>query len=129
MKKLKNQGVNISGVSTMGSDVPHLVSKIAKYFDWVGPSEKTGEIATNKYKMKRCFEMSGVPVPNFALVNTAEEIRHYWLKWQCARLIIKPTDRAGSRGVRLISESSQIDEALQYAKRFSHNQQIILEER
>ena len=41
--KLKKQGINVCGVTVMGSDVPHIVAAIAKAFSWVGPSTETGK--------------------------------------------------------------------------------------
>lgn len=128
VENLKMKGVNINGVLTMGSDVPHLVAKIANYFGWVGPSEETGRIATNKYEMKLRFTDCGVPVPYYAVVHDIEEVKSFWSKWRCDKLVIKPTDRAGSRGVRMISDDSQIKAAFSYARKFSINNQIIIEE-
>lgn len=128
VENLKKKGVNINGVLTMGSDVPQLVAKIANYFGWIGPSEETGRIATNKYEMKHRFTECGVPVPNYAVVHDVGEVRYFWSKWRCEKLVIKPTDRAGSRGVRMISDDSQIKAAFSYAREFSINNQIILEE-
>lgn len=125
---LKNKGVNVCGVTTMGSDVPHIIAKIAKAFNWVGPSEETGQIATNKYEMKCCFRDKGIPIPQFSLVNSAQEIKDRWQKWNCKKVIIKPTDRAGSRGVRLIEKQEEVEEAFQYALSNSKIGQVQLEE-
>jgi biotin carboxylase len=128
VKSLHAKSVDIGGVLTMGSDVPHLLARIADYFGWIGPSAQTGYLSTHKYAMKVCFRKHGVPVPDFSLVSTIDDIKGCWEKWQCEKVIIKPTDRAGSRGVRMILDHSCIAAALEYARNFSHNNQLILEE-
>jgi biotin carboxylase len=128
VKTLKNKGINISGVSTMGSEVPHIVAKVAKHFGWASPSEETALVATNKYEMKVCFQKNGVLVPHFACVENVDEIIKYWDCWGCKKLIIKPTDRSGSRGVRIILAPEEVEEALEYAQTYSNNGQIIIEE-
>jgi biotin carboxylase len=128
VKSLQAKSVDIGGVLTMGSDVPHLLARIADYFGWIGPSAQTGYLSTHKYAMKVCFRKHGVPVPDFSLVSTIDDIKGCWEKWQCEKVIIKPTDRAGSRGVRMILDHSCIAAALEYARNFSHNNQLILEE-
>ena len=54
-KTLIARGVNLSGVSTMGRDIPHIVSKIASHFNWIGPTFKTGQWTSHKFKMKCRF--------------------------------------------------------------------------
>jgi biotin carboxylase len=128
VKQLQNQGINVCGVTTMGSDVPHLVAKIAKVFDWVGPSEETGRIATDKYEMKCRFLENNIPIPNFSLVNSGSEIINLWRRWQCSKVIVKPTDRAGSRGVRFLRNEVEAETAFQHALKNSLKGKVQLEE-
>ena len=72
-EKLISQGVKLKGVSTMGSDIPHLVSKVSSYFDWTGPSLETGTLASHKYKMKLRFQEMGVAVPRFSIVKNSKK--------------------------------------------------------
>jgi biotin carboxylase len=121
-------GAGLGGVCTMGSDVPHIVSGIASHFGWEGPSAETARLATHKYHMKLRFAEAGIPVPRFGLVSSAEEIRSLWKGWNCGKMVIKPTDRAGSKGVRIITAPSEASSALEYARGFSKNGEILLEE-
>ena len=127
-KKLISRGVNLNGVSTMGSDIPQIVSKVAAYFNWSGPSADTGKWATHKYEMKQRFSEKQIPVPRYGLVKTKEEIIDLRNEWQVDKVIIKPTDRAGSRGVRIINQNDDPEIALEYALKFSLNNEILLEE-
>ena len=127
-ESIGKRGFPLSGVCTMGSDIPHIVSRIAGHFGWEGPSAETARLATHKYLMKIRFAERGIPVPRFALVASGDDIRRLWSDWKCGKVVIKPTDRAGSKGVRIISSPSEADAALEYAGGFSKNGEIILEE-
>ncbi|MCG9713273.1 ATP-grasp domain-containing protein [Shewanella insulae] len=126
--QLLQEGVVLSGISTMGSDIPHIMAAIAKHFGWPGPSEQTGYWATHKLAMKQRFEQMGIPIPLYAQVETEADIMARWREWGCDKLIIKPTDRAGSRGVRIIRQEEEVNAALTHAKSFSLNGEILLEE-
>ena len=126
--KLKKQGINVCGVTVMGSDVPHIVSAIAKEFNWIGPSEQTGKWTTDKYEMKCRFVEKGISVPKFALVKSSEDVMNCWKEWNCNSVVIKPTDRAGSRGVNIISHEDDARVAYENAVFCSRNGDVILEE-
>jgi len=121
-------GENLTGVSTMGSDVPHLLAAIATRYDWVGPSPDTGRWATDKLAMKERFMEMGVPVPRFAAVTTAGDVDRWWQTWGTERVIIKPTDRAGSRGVRVLNSRDDIAGAVDHAREQGRSGHLILEE-
>jgi biotin carboxylase len=127
-KNLIKQGVNLSGVSTMGSDIPHILHKLASHFNWVGPSLETSRWASHKFKMKNHFADKNIPIPRFGLVKNIKDIEDLRKIWGVDKLIIKPTDRAGSRGVLMISMNDDLNFALDYAKKYSFNNEIILEE-
>jgi len=121
-------GVNLSGVSTMGSDIPHIIAKIASVFNWTGPTIETGQWASHKFKMKARFAEMKIPIPRFGLVKTVGDIEDLRREWNVNTLIIKPTDRAGSRGVRIINQDDDLQIALDYARKYSLNNEILLEE-
>jgi len=125
---LLKQGINLSGVTTMGSDIPHIISQIASFFKWIGPSTETGQWTTNKFKMKSRLKEKNIPIPRFGLVETKNDIHKLRETWDANDVIIKPTDRSGSRGVYLISQYQDLDIAFNYVKKYSLNNQIILEE-
>lgn len=127
-QKLLNNGINLCGVSTMGSDIPDIVAHISNFFGWNGPSLETGEWAKHKFKMKERFSKKNIPVPRYGLVKSKQDIENLRQKWESEILIIKPTDQAGSRGVRLINLEDNIQDALNYASKYSKNNDILLEE-
>ncbi len=121
-------GEHLCGVATMGSDVPHLVAAIAARYGWCGPSEETGRLATDKLAMKERFAERGVGVPRFAAVRDAAGVRRLWRHWDCRQVVIKPTDRAGSRGVRVLSRDDQVDDAVAHAREQGRSGALLLEE-
>ena len=128
INSLLDKDINVCGVSTMGSDVPHLLAAISDKYNWNGPSIETGRLTTNKYYMKQKLSQNGIPVPRFALINRFEEIDKYWEQWKCNMLVIKPTDRAGSRGVRLLNKKENIKRDYNYALSNSNIDEVMIEE-
>ncbi|MBT5229606.1 MAG: ATP-grasp domain-containing protein [Methylococcales bacterium] len=126
--ELIDDGVNLQGVATMGSDVPHLLAAISSYYGWPGPSVKTAAIATDKFLMKECFSEMGIAVPHYAEIKQQNEINTCWQQWGCSAVVIKPVSEAGSRGVRVIHEVEQIEPAYLAARSQSRNNRVILEE-
>lgn len=122
------EGERIAGVSTMGSDVPHLLAAISAHHGWCGPSAETGAWTTDKLAMKERFASCGVPVPRFARVDAADDVRRLWRKWSCEQVVIKPTDRAGSRGVRVLSGDDEIAAAVIHAREQGRSGALLLEE-
>lgn len=126
--ELLTMGINICGVSTMGSDVPHLIAAISDRYNWAGPSIRTGELTTNKYLMKKVLQNKDIPIPKFSLVSNYKEIETIWMDWDCDQIIIKPTDRAGSRGVRIISNKNNISTDFNHALSQSPKKEVLIEE-
>ena len=53
----QEENEKIDGVSTMGSDIPHIVAQVAKHMNVPSiPLKSTALLATNKYEMKRRFK-------------------------------------------------------------------------
>lgn len=128
LNDLRVQGVEPAGVTTMGSEVPHLLTAIGEGYGWAAPSRETSAIATDKHRMKLRFQERGVPVPAFALVSSTEEVATQWRSWGCSKVVLKPTDRAGSRGVRVLEKENQIEDAFDYARTASKAGQVLAEE-
>lgn len=127
-QQLISDGVNLCGVLTMGSDVPQFLATIAEPFSWFAPSFDTARITTNKFLMKERFSQHNIAVPKYSLVKHKEEIVTLWQKWQCERIIIKPVDAAGSRGVSICSNAKDLETLFTHAKQNSKTAQVIIEE-
>jgi len=106
---------NIVGVSTMGSDIPDIVAEVAHHLGTSSISKEAASLAVNKFEMKKCFAEHNVRIPRFTLVSNSDEVRNLFNEYGDI-LIIKPIDRAGSRGVSILRKDDDIDDLFQNAK-------------
>lgn len=88
----------IDGITTIASDTATLtVNYVASRMGLISNPDEYSEICTNKFKMRQCFMDADVPSPKFTLVDDEGK---YSIKGFRFPLIVKPTDRSGSRGLR-----------------------------
>ena len=121
----------INGIMTLASDMPmRTVAVVCRKMGLVGISEETALKATNKALMREAFQQSNVPIPLFFRVNEEDTFKDAVKKvWNAGyKCIVKPTDNSGSRGVDLLSETSDLEKAFEYSKKFSRSGEIIVEE-
>lgn len=121
----------IDGVMTLASDMPmQTVAAINKELNLVGINEDTAIKATNKAEMRECLKENNIPIPEFYRVNNYESYI-YSINKVKGKMIVKPADNSGSRGVFLIEDVSNkelIDYAFESSMKFSRSSEIIVEE-
>ena len=116
----------IDGVMTLATDMPmRTVAAVAKECGLVGISEETAIKATDKAEMREALKVAGVPIPEFYRVKTLEEYREAARKIT-GSYMVKPADSSGSRGVLKVDMID--DDAYEYAKRYSRNGTVVVEE-
>ena len=118
----------IDGVMTLATDMPmRTVAAIAGECGLPGISEETAIKATDKSAMREALLNAGVPVPVFYKVNNLDE-----LKTAVSRIsgsfMVKPADSSGSRGILKVDGKDKASEAYEYAKSFSRNGIVIVED-
>jgi len=122
---------NIDGIMTIASDMPmRTIAAVSGKLNLVGISEETAFNATNKAAMRACLAKHGIPIPAFYQVKSKDEY-YQAVKTVNGKVIVKPVDNAGSRGVSLITEKDHLDPinaAFAYAKECSRNGDIMVEE-
>ena len=119
---------NIDGVMTLATDMPmRTVAAIAEECGLIGLSVESSIKATDKAVMRQALKQAGVPVPRFVCAASEEEYIAATNQFKNA-IIVKPTDSSGSRGVVLVENELQDLEAYNYAKAFSKNGKVIVEE-
>ena len=120
------QEEKIDGITTIASDVATLtVNYVASRMGLLSNSDDYSEVTTNKYKMRQCFMDNDVPSPKFTLVD---DNNHYQITGFKFPLIVKPTDRSGSRGVEKVLDPIQFDQAISRAQKESFEHKAIIEE-
>lgn len=118
--------IGINGIMTIASDVAVLtVNYVASRMGLISNPDEYSEITTNKYLMRKCFVENKVPSPRFTI---ADENDRFDIDGFKLPFIVKPTDRSGSRGVEKIVELSQLDRAVERAKKEAFNGKAIIEE-
>ena len=116
----------IDGVMTLATDMPmRTVATVAKECGLVGISEETAIKATDKAKMREALKDAGVPIPEFYVVKTLGEFKEAAQK-MAGSFMVKPADSSGSRGILKVEKID--DGAYEYAKRYSRNGIVVVEE-
>lgn len=116
----------IDAVTTIASDTAVItVDYVASQMGLISNPEEYSATTTNKYLMRQCFIEQGVPSPKFTLVD---DLDHYQIKGFKFPLIVKPTDRSGSRGVEKVLDPVQLEEAITRAQKESFEHKAIIEE-
>lgn len=122
----KCQEIGIDGITTIASDTAVVtVNYVASRMGLISNPDDYSEATTNKYLMRQCFVENDVPSPKFTLVNDNDK---YNIKGFKFPLIVKPTDRSGSRGVEKVLDPVQLEEAISRARKESFEKKAIIEE-
>ena len=120
------QEEKIDGITTIASDVATLtVNYVAEQMGLVGNPDKHSQTATNKYFMRQCFMEHNVPSPKFCL--TEGQIPEI-IKTFSFPVIVKPTDRSGSRGVEKVLKQDDLQQAIDRACAESFQKKAVIEE-
>lgn len=112
---------------SIGSDLAiHTVNHVQRLLGKPCNPEITDTIATNKYDMRRAFQAAGVPCPGFLKVSDipGEDA----LAGMTYPMIVKPTDRSGSRGIFKVMNYRQLCDAVPRSAESSFEKSSIIEE-
>ena len=120
------QKIKIDGICSIASDLAVLtVDYIAEKMGLNANSVHCSHIATNKFAMRNAFKSNGDPIPKYAEVELGKTYDISDFKYP---LIVKPTDRSGSRGITKITEESQLVDAIKDACAESFEHKAMIEE-
>lgn len=116
-----------AGIISLGSDLAALtVSYVSEHLKLRSNSYKITKNATNKLLTRRILEKNGIPQPKFVGIGDATS------SVDCKNLsfpvIVKPTDRSGSRGVTKIKSRSDLFRGCIAARDISFERKAIVEE-
>ena len=120
------QELSIDGVLTWGATLTlPTVSYIGERMNLPCMPMATSEISMSKYQIRKALDDFGLNSAGRTFeLNSQEEAknREYSLPF-----VVKPTDGSGSKGVCIVKESSEIENAIQYAFEGARNNQIYVE--
>lgn len=121
------QRVGINGITTIAADLPvPTINYVASRMGLISNPDEYSATTTNKFLMRQCFMENEVPSPKFSLVKADgnfDNIRGFEFP-----LIVKPTDRSGSKGVEKVLDPVQLDTAVKRAQDVSFKKEAIIEE-
>lgn len=124
LKKCKEIG--ICGICSIASDVAMVtVNYVADALGLVGNSLEATYRSTNKHAMRLAFEANGDPSPKSYLVDENTDLSALQLDYP---IIVKPTDRSGSRGICKLYNSEGLDKAVANAIDESFEKKVLVEE-
>ena len=112
---------------SIGSDLAiHTVNHVQRALGMPANPPETDFIATNKFAMREAFAAAGVDCPRFKKLSAApapEELADFHFP-----VIVKPTDRSGSRGVFRCENPQEVLSAVPAACECSFEKCAIVEE-
>ena len=121
------QDLGVEAVVSIGSDLAVLtVNYLMRKLGLPCNSEETDLISTNKYMMRKAFAVAGLPTPQFIKIKEGESLSG--LNRFAYPLIVKPTDRSGSRGIFKITDPDELHDAIASACAQSFSHTAIVEE-
>ena len=109
----KHKDVKIVGVYTQGCDVAVTVAYVAKRLGLPSIGDRVAYRTNNKLAMRNMFERFGVPQPKFDGTFPA---------------IVKPSDNCASRGITIVRDHRKLDDAIEYAIKYSSDGKYLVEE-
>lgn len=122
----KCREIGVDGICSIASDLATVtVNYVAEQLGLTGNSGECTERSTNKHKMRQCFEQNGDPSPKSILVDNVDDLRGISLNYP---VIVKPTDRSGSRGITKLESGVGLQEAIDRAKGLSLEGHALVEE-
>lgn len=120
------QEERIDGITTIASDTATVtVNYVASRMGLISNPDNYSETCTNKFKMRQCFIGADIPSPKFALADSDKASDIEGFKFP---LIVKPTDRSGSRGVEKVIDAGHLSDAVKRAQENSFEHKAIIEE-
>lgn len=115
------------GIASIASDLAVItVNYVAEALGLPCNEYRHSAICTNKYEMRRAFMDGGVPCPRFLKVSAVPDENE--LAGFSYPLIVKPTDRSGSRGITKVMSYEELASAIDLAVEHSFEKCAVIEE-
>lgn len=126
--------IGVDGICTIATDLGAItVNYVAEKLGLIGNSAYCAEVSTNKQKMRECFRENGDPSPKSIEINVAgysddaidNILSDNGFEYP---VIVKPTDRSGSRGIYELSDKDGIGDAVRSAAEAGFEKKVLIEE-
>ena len=122
----KCEEIGICGVCSIASDLCAItVNYVANKLGLPGNSMICSAKSTNKFLMRTAFKECGDPIPSYILVDEKTDLDKVDLQYP---VIVKPTDRSGSRGICKIENGDGLKIAVDHAMSEGFEKKVLIEE-
>lgn len=124
LEKCKNIG--IVGICSISSDLASItVNYVAQNLGLISNSLDCTKKSTNKYLMRKCFDENNDPSLKYSLISNINDLDFNNISFP---LIVKPIDRSGSRGITKVNSISELERAIDVAKKEGFEKKVLVEE-
>ncbi|MEA5003001.1 MAG: ATP-grasp domain-containing protein [Christensenella sp.] len=114
------------GIVTVASDLATVtVNYVALKLGLAANSEACTLRTTNKFEMRRALKRAGLVTPRFCLLDEQDKRLKKGMQYP---VIVKPTDRSGSRGIMKVEHAQELAGAADCAIEYSFEKKAIAEE-
>lgn len=114
------------GILSIASDLASVtVNYVAEKLGLIGNGIYSSLVSTNKYLMRKKFQEYNLPSPKYVKVSEIQECEKEIINYP---IIVKPTDRSGSRGIYKVEYPNKLEKAISLAKQQSFEKEVLLEE-
>ena len=118
--------LNIDGITTIATDIcVPVICYVASKLNLISNTYESAVMATNKSVMREAFLKHAVNSPRSITVNNSNLSAIQGLNFP---LIVKPTDRSGSRGVAKVYTTAELHKATTSALQESIEKRAVVEE-
>ncbi len=120
------KGLNLEGICTIASDLAVVtVNYVANKLGLNANNMDATYVSSNKHAMRLRFEKCGDPSPKSIEVSKPSDIDNMVLSFP---LIVKPTDRSGSRGINKVYNKEELKLDILKALEESFEKKALIEE-
>lgn len=123
----KCKELKIDAITTIATDLGTIVANyVGNKMHLNNNSMECTKKATNKYEMRKAFKENNIPIPNFEEFSIGDSLNK--LDYMNYPLIVKPTDRSGSRAITKVLKKEELNLAINVAIENSFEKKCIIEE-
>ena len=120
--------INPVGVCSIASDLAAItVNYVAESLGLPCNSTKYTAQQTNKYAMRKAMVQAGIPCPRFIIADSSTDFDSTLDDFSFP-IIVKPTDRSGSRNIMKLESMEGVSKAVKEACETSFEKKAIIEE-
>ena len=134
ISEIELRRISIQGVTSDQSDASLLsVSKVSEYLGLKHMPSSVIKNCLNKFSQSIVLQEHGVIVPSTDLLpsNYLDDSNQLWRKYfkpHINKVIIKPSDSQGSKGVQIVSNRNDLIQNLHYTTKETVNGEVLIQE-